>query len=123
MVIIDGKKYACQSCIRGHRASSCKHADRELIPVRPKGRPATQCPKCRNLRKTKHSHVKCNCKDLQPADTAETTATVTIDTLLNPCKCSEHDFCQCCKPYFNEYLFKIYDKDDVSNAASNIAQN
>ena len=61
MVIIDDKKYSCKACIRGHRASSCKHTDRELVPVRPKGRPVTQCPKCRDLRKTKHSHVKCQC--------------------------------------------------------------
>ncbi|KEQ60235.1 uncharacterized protein M437DRAFT_55084, partial [Aureobasidium melanogenum CBS 110374] len=40
----DGTKWACQSCLKGHR-----------------GRPITQCPHCRAERKKRSSHVKCDC--------------------------------------------------------------
>ncbi|KAF6764340.1 copper fist DNA binding domain-containing protein [Ephemerocybe angulata] len=53
------RKYACESCIKGHRASTCKHQDRPLFEVKKKGRPASQCNHCRELRKTKKVHVKC----------------------------------------------------------------
>jgi hypothetical protein len=39
MIIYKGEKYACLSCIRGHRSSSCDHRDRALIQVRKRGRP------------------------------------------------------------------------------------
>ncbi|ORX67384.1 copper-fist-domain-containing protein, partial [Linderina pennispora] len=63
MILIEGKKYACQACIRGHRASSCNHTSRELIEIRPKGRPVSQCERCRLMRKTHKAHVKCECMD------------------------------------------------------------
>lgn len=40
MIIIDGSKFACYNCIRGHRSSTCKHRDRNLVQVRGRGRPA-----------------------------------------------------------------------------------
>lgn len=61
MIIIDNMKYACERCIRGHRASTCNHKDAKLIMIKPKGRPSTQCPHCKELRKLKNSHVACNC--------------------------------------------------------------
>ena len=39
MILIDGVKYACMECVRGHRSSSCKHHQRPLLQVRSKGRP------------------------------------------------------------------------------------
>ncbi|PVZ99353.1 hypothetical protein BB558_002472 [Smittium angustum] len=60
MIIIDNKKYACASCIRGHRTKSCNHTSRELIEIKKKGRPVSQCPHCRKLRKEKKIHVRCN---------------------------------------------------------------
>ncbi|ORY81458.1 hypothetical protein BCR37DRAFT_337717, partial [Protomyces lactucae-debilis] len=48
-------------CIRGHRSSACTHADRPLFEIRRKGRPISQCPHCRDLRKIKSSHTKCAC--------------------------------------------------------------
>ncbi|KZV79699.1 hypothetical protein EXIGLDRAFT_734433 [Exidia glandulosa HHB12029] len=60
-MIIDNKKYACATCIKGHRSSSCTHQDRPLIEVKKKGRPVTQCEHCRDLRKTKQVHIKCVC--------------------------------------------------------------
>ncbi|EJD52024.1 copper-fist-domain-containing protein, partial [Auricularia subglabra TFB-10046 SS5] len=58
---IGDKKYACATCIKGHRSSSCAHTDRPLIEVKKKGRPVTQCEHCRDLRKTKQVHIKCVC--------------------------------------------------------------
>lgn len=41
MILVDGEKYACQQCIRGHRSSTCKHIQRPLVLVRSRGRPLT----------------------------------------------------------------------------------
>ncbi|TFK20627.1 copper-fist-domain-containing protein, partial [Coprinopsis marcescibilis] len=60
--IISDKKYACETCIKGHRSSSCKHFERPLFEIKKKGRPITQCEHCRELRKTKQVHVKCICE-------------------------------------------------------------
>lgn len=38
----DGQKWACRSCITGHRSSRCTHEDRELHPIARKGRPSSQ---------------------------------------------------------------------------------
>ncbi|CAO3686389.1 unnamed protein product [Rhizopus stolonifer] len=58
---IKGLKYACTSCIKGHRSSSCSHIDRPLFEIRKKGRPSSQCALCKDLRKTKQIHAKCEC--------------------------------------------------------------
>ncbi|SCV01160.1 LAME_0G14466g1_1 [Lachancea meyersii CBS 8951] len=42
MIIYDGEKYACVSCIRGHRSTTCKHSNRMLVKVRTKGRPSAK---------------------------------------------------------------------------------
>lgn len=44
MILYKGEKYACLSCIRGHRSSSCDHRDRPLIQVRKRGRPNSTTP-------------------------------------------------------------------------------
>ncbi|ORY92055.1 copper fist DNA binding domain-domain-containing protein [Syncephalastrum racemosum] len=56
------KKFACNTCIKGHRSTKCNHSDRQLFEVRRKGRPVSQCAVCRELRVTKLVHVKCSCK-------------------------------------------------------------
>ncbi|OSD00638.1 hypothetical protein PYCCODRAFT_1370869, partial [Trametes coccinea BRFM310] len=61
-VYVGDKKYACETCIKGHRSSSCKHTDRPLFEIKKKGRPVTQCEHCRELRKTRQIHVKCVCE-------------------------------------------------------------
>ncbi|RPD59361.1 hypothetical protein L226DRAFT_495291 [Lentinus tigrinus ALCF2SS1-7] len=61
MVLVNDKKFACESCIKGHRSSGCQHTDRPLFEVKKKGRPVSQCEKCRELRKTKRMHGKCTC--------------------------------------------------------------
>lgn len=57
----DGSKWACRTCLLGHRVSSCNHTDRELLPVPRKGRPVSQCQHCRIERKARSAHVKCEC--------------------------------------------------------------
>ena len=74
----DGSKWACQSCLKGHRVSGCTHTgmlrrvsasllstnsltDRELTLVPKKGRPVTQCQHCRLERKKRSAHVSCDC--------------------------------------------------------------
>ena len=55
-------RFFSETCIKGHRSSSCKHFDRPLFEIKKKGRPVTQCEHCRELRKTKQIHVKCICE-------------------------------------------------------------
>lgn len=57
----DGSKWACSSCLKGHRVSGCQHIDRELTLVPKKGRPVTQCQHCRQERKKRSAHVSCDC--------------------------------------------------------------
>ncbi|KAG4444483.1 hypothetical protein IFR05_000074 [Cadophora sp. M221] len=52
MPLINGCKYSCEPCIRGHRATSCAHTDRVLIEVRKPGRPLESCG---------HNLSTCNC--------------------------------------------------------------
>ncbi|KAI8381311.1 copper fist DNA binding domain-containing protein [Radiomyces spectabilis] len=61
MIIIDNVKYACITCIKGHRSSQCTHKDRQLLPIRPKGRPVSQCERCREQRLSSKVHQKCVC--------------------------------------------------------------
>ncbi|RXW16579.1 hypothetical protein EST38_g9276 [Candolleomyces aberdarensis] len=60
-VYVNNKKFACESCIKGHRSSSCHHTDRPLFEIKKKGRPVSQCTKCRELRQSKKVHSKCTC--------------------------------------------------------------
>ncbi|KAL0085215.1 copper fist DNA binding domain-containing protein [Phycomyces blakesleeanus] len=60
-MLINGTKFACSTCIKGHRSSHCYHTERPLFEIRKKGRPISQCAYCRDLRKTKQAHIKCAC--------------------------------------------------------------
>jgi hypothetical protein len=53
--------FRSEACIKGHRSSSCQHADRPLFEIKKKGRPVSQCEKCRQLRQSKKVHTKCIC--------------------------------------------------------------
>lgn len=57
-----------ETCIKGHRSSTCNHTDRPLFEIKKKGRPVTQCEHCRELRKTKQVHVKCLCEGRDDAE-------------------------------------------------------
>lgn len=61
-----------ESCIKGHRSSSCKHTDRPLFEIKKKGRPVSQCQKCRELRQSKRMHSKCLCGTEGSGDTLPT---------------------------------------------------
>ncbi|UKZ67390.1 uncharacterized protein TrAtP1_008551 [Trichoderma atroviride] len=60
-MLIDGEKYACEACVRGHRVSNCQHANRPLQHINKKGRPISQCAHCRSMRKSRSAHIKCDC--------------------------------------------------------------
>ncbi|PLB43330.1 copper-fist-domain-containing protein [Aspergillus steynii IBT 23096] len=45
-MLIDGEKWACEACVRGHRVTTCKHHDRSLIRINRKGRPFATCSVC-----------------------------------------------------------------------------
>ena len=74
------------SCIKGHRSSSCHHTDRPLFEIKKKGRPVSQCDKCRELRKQKQKHVKCNCPGVfvPPASSSSGISSNTTCSLTTP---------------------------------------
>ncbi|ODM17618.1 hypothetical protein SI65_07293 [Aspergillus cristatus] len=45
-MLINGQKYSCEACIRGHRVTTCKHHDRPLTKINRKGRPFSTCSIC-----------------------------------------------------------------------------
>lgn len=85
MVLLNGIKYACERCIRGHRVSSCTHTDKPLTMIKPKGRPASQCSHCREQRKIKNAHSSCSCgkKGKSPGQH------------LASCMCHKNSHCTC----------------------------
>ncbi|KIY70231.1 copper-fist-domain-containing protein, partial [Cylindrobasidium torrendii FP15055 ss-10] len=79
-VLVNDKKYACETCIKGHRSSACKHTTRPLYEIKKKGRPVTQCEHCRELRKRKQVHVKCICMSLPKDDIPPTSSSSNTNT-------------------------------------------
>ncbi|KAI0204502.1 hypothetical protein F4808DRAFT_344927 [Astrocystis sublimbata] len=91
-MIIEGEKYACEACVRGHRVSNCHHNERPLQHINKKGRPVSQCQHCRAMRKSRSSHIKCDCGEkthkcahLQP----------TIEGHKETCCCNHGGRCSC----------------------------
>ncbi|KFA54718.1 hypothetical protein S40293_00725 [Stachybotrys chartarum IBT 40293] len=102
-MIIEGEKYACEACVRGHRVSNCQHygldanlawvrADRPLQHINKKGRPVSQCQHCRAMRKSRSSHVKCDCGE-KPSKCAHLQPTVEGHT--ETCCCNHGGRCTC----------------------------
>ncbi|KAK7205574.1 copper fist DNA binding domain-containing protein [Myxozyma melibiosi] len=89
MVYIDGVKYACETCIRGHRVTTCAHKDRPLTMIKPKGRPVSQCPHCREARRNHALHTKCDC----PGDKLSAAKV----SKLAGCQCPHGGKCDCSK--------------------------
>lgn len=85
MVLLNGVKYACERCIRGHRASSCTHTDKPLTMIKRKGRPASQCPHCREQRKLKNIHSSCSCGKMGKSPGQH----------LASCFCHKNSHCTC----------------------------
>lgn len=94
MPIIGGEKWACSSCIKGHRVSGCGHHDRELHHINPKGRPVKQCEHCRLARRSKSQHGKCDCGDKK--DKAKSIERDEATTGSPRCTCHLGTPCVCC---------------------------
>ncbi|KAF4543261.1 Copper fist DNA binding domain protein [Lasiodiplodia theobromae] len=88
MPILNGEKYACESCIKGHRVSGCTHSDRPLKHINPKGRPVKQCEHCQKARKTKSHHARCDCGTKKDKAKAEKAAAAAAQASASE---SEHD--------------------------------
>lgn len=107
MPIIDGEKYACQSCIKGHRVSGCQHLDRQLTHINPKGRPVKQCEHCRGARKAKSHHARCDCGSKKEKEAAKERlktelnvdffAENAVESAFNPAAAIDDSGCCCYK--------------------------
>ena len=106
-MLINGIKFACNTCVKGHRSSNCNHIERPLFEIRKKGRPVTQCSFCRDLRKTRQIHIKCTCTD--KTKNIENTATL----LQQKQQCYQ---CPSAKSFFSE------DQNGSSIAYSDLIQ-
>ncbi|KAF9387011.1 hypothetical protein CPB97_003069 [Podila verticillata] len=84
MVFINGQKFACAACIKGHRSTSCNHGDRPLHEIKKKGRPMTQCSHCKDLRKAKQVKVNCACGRDEGGS-------------VSNCGCQDGLPCSCCR--------------------------
>ncbi|KAF2193373.1 hypothetical protein K469DRAFT_712122 [Zopfia rhizophila CBS 207.26] len=93
MPVINGEKWACSSCIKGHRVSGCTHNDRELIHINPKGRPVKQCEHCRVARKSKSHHAKCDCGEKKDKIKNKDKVGAKVDE--NSCCCYSGAICIC----------------------------
>ncbi|KAH8904407.1 hypothetical protein BR93DRAFT_946723 [Coniochaeta sp. PMI_546] len=92
-MLINGEKYACEACVRGHRVSNCQHSDRPLQHINKKGRPVSQCQHCRSLRKSRSAHTKCDCGEkMFKCAHLKTTAEGHKDS----CCCNHGGRCTCC---------------------------
>ncbi|CDR43660.1 RHTO0S08e04126g1_1 [Rhodotorula toruloides] len=141
MVLIDGVKYACQQCIKGHRSSKCTHTTRPLVEIKKKGRPTSQCAHCRELRKTKSVHARCDCAareaeqkqqakilpnglvdavNASSSSGAPLTATAPsgVTRLLNPCDCLRGGVCTCCTAVKKPAPKKLPGEEAAALAAS-----
>ncbi|KAG0051692.1 hypothetical protein BGZ83_003438 [Gryganskiella cystojenkinii] len=102
MVFVNGQKFACATCIKGHRSTSCNHSDRPLHEIKKKGRPTTQCPHCKDLRKAKQVQVRCRCSHQDDALSSNDTpghpgmpgSSTGVST---DCGCFSGAVCTCCR--------------------------
>lgn len=72
---------------KGHRSSLCSHRDRPLLPIRRKGRPISQCDRCREQRLKYSVHQKCVCRQSnnnKPPQVHETGIVLVALVLLPP---------------------------------------
>ncbi|KAF4981540.1 hypothetical protein FZEAL_2674 [Fusarium zealandicum] len=87
-MIINGEKFACEICIRGHRVAQCQHNDRPLQQVSKKGRPVSQCSHCRSLRKSRSLHTNCKCGSRSGHATLKQSG-------AERCRCCKGETCTC----------------------------
>ncbi|KAI2468181.1 hypothetical protein F4781DRAFT_422807 [Annulohypoxylon bovei var. microspora] len=112
-MLIDGEKYACEACVRGHRVSNCQHTDRPLQHINKKGRPVSQCQHCRAMRKSRASHVKCDCgeKTHKCAHLKQT-----VEGHKDSCCCNHGGRCTC--SHKKEPSLDTVPESDLSDDAS-----
>ena len=77
--------FCSESCIKGHRSSACHHTDRPLFGIKKKGRPVSQCPKCRELRQSKKLHSKCTCDHKDDAPLMQPLSSSSCSKRAFPC--------------------------------------
>ncbi|KAB8294077.1 hypothetical protein EYC80_009532 [Monilinia laxa] len=92
-MIIDGEKWACDACVRGHRVSNCHHSERPLQHINKKGRPVSQCAHCRTMRKSRAAHVRCECGSEKAH--AKGSCPENGDAQADTCCCSHGARCSC----------------------------
>ncbi|KAJ7122299.1 hypothetical protein C8R44DRAFT_164574, partial [Mycena epipterygia] len=46
MILINSKKYACETCTQGPRSSACKHTDRPLFEIKARSLSASTAESC-----------------------------------------------------------------------------
>jgi hypothetical protein len=113
VMIIEGEKYACEACVRGHRVSNCQHTDRKLQHINKKGRPVTQCSHCRSMRKSRASHVKCDCGE-------KTHKCIhlqnTVEGHRDSCCCNHGGRCTCCHKKESHHLDTVPESDSETEA-------
>ncbi|SCU80379.1 LAME_0B02850g1_1 [Lachancea meyersii CBS 8951] len=100
MVLVNGIKYACERCIRGHRVTTCNHTDQPLMMIKPKGRPSTTCSHCKELRKNKNANPtgSCTCgrqEKKRLAQKAKEEARASGRGKEDSCSCLDGDKCSC----------------------------
>lgn len=113
--------------MRGHRVSNCQHADRPLQHINKKvclslsphykysanfvsqGRPVSQCPHCRNLRKARSAHVRCDCG-------AEEQLGIEVNHNKGTnCSCNKGTRCSCALKKEHLYPVPESDSDEASS--------
>jgi hypothetical protein len=134
-MLIEGEKWACDACVRGHRVSNCQHSERPLQHINKKGRPVSQCSHCRTMRKSRSAHVRCDCGGLKghskgacpndgdtqgerPWDTTGITTTVSDIHVADNCCCSHGSRCTCAVK--KEHLDPVPESDSDEVASNTI---
>ncbi|KAK3384564.1 hypothetical protein B0T24DRAFT_91610 [Lasiosphaeria ovina] len=114
-MLIDGEKWACEACVRGHRVSNCQHHDRPLQHINKKGRPVSQCQHCRAMRKSRASHIKCDCGEKTHKCMHLKT---TVEGHKDSCCCNHGGRCTCSHKKEQPQLDTVPESDSDGEVAS-----
>ncbi|KAL1868851.1 hypothetical protein VTK73DRAFT_3494 [Phialemonium thermophilum] len=116
-MLINGEKWACEACVRGHRVSNCQHSDRPLQHINKKGRPVSQCQHCRAMRKSRAAHTKCDCGEktqkcahLRP----------TVEGHKESCCCNHGGRCTCAHKKEILHLDPVPESDSEKDPAARV---
>ncbi|KAJ9133056.1 Copper resistance protein CRF1 [Pleurostoma richardsiae] len=116
-MLIDGEKWACEACVRGHRVSNCQHADRPLQHINKKGRPVSQCQHCRAMRKSRSAHARCDCGEKTHKCIHLKT---TVEGHKDSCCCNHGGRCTCSHKKESPQLDTVPESDsDRETSSSN----